>query len=932
MSSFPWKQAACSLLSAATLSAQSTGTTTADLRGQVRWAGSSAPSELRLLFKARGTRWRVVPDAQGTFIFHLLPPGAYELEVWSAGNVRLHLPDIQLHAGNTHELSLLVPPPAQAQVSVEDTLGSTGNGRTQAAWVVDSQLLTELPINRRNFADLSLVTPLATTARGPINSGAPDSGLSFAGAGPRQNNFMVDGLDNNDLGNGSSRLLMSQEAIQEFQVITNGYAAEFGRATGGVVNAVTRSGSNQTEGTLFYYLRPGALDAKSPLSGSSSSLRMHQYGASASGPILKDRLFYYVCVEGLRRSDENQVTIDPAVAAAIRSAGFDLQTGSQRTTEESLSLLAKLDYLQSSESRWGLRLLHSDQRSDDRIPWGGLRARSVGGRQDLRDTALTLTQQWIPNATLIRETKLMYTTRRNDLRALDDDRTVQVDIQGVASFGTQRLTPQATRTTYLQLVDTTTKVLGDHTLKAGIDWLNTYNRGSVENNYAGYYLFQALPGLPPQYYPFQNGYFPVAFVQAFGDPFTSFRTDNQSAFLQDEWRPRQDLLLRFGVRYDRERIPAFTDTADYQALGNTVGAYSELFKTQRDWTSSRWSPRFSFSWQAAQAWRFFGGFGSFMGQTNLSPIFGIRTTNGSQGYGILLTALDTNTPYQAWLNPDHRYTSDPGGLPRSLVIPGSHEAPMSRQLNLGVEWKPRPDLTLTLDILRSQGSHLMNMRDVNPYVNLTQRINPAYSSIYRIDDSGASRYSGQGLTVDWRPSSRARFQASYCHSQAEDNVTDWATSLAPQNPLDPDTEWGASSQDQRHRILVSAVLSSGDAGGPWRRNWTLGLQVSMGSGRPYTQLAGLDLNLNGDGSSDRPAGVGRNSENLPWSRRVDLRISRGFAWATVQGEASLDVFNLFNHANVTEVQNTLNSDTPAYGTPTDYEAMRQVQCGVRFKY
>lgn len=943
MISNPWRQALFGLVSAATLSAQSTGTTTADLLGSLRGTEPSVLTEVRLLCKARGTRWAVRPDSRGGFAFHLLPPGAYELEVWSAGSLRLHLADLQLHTGTTHELSLPVPPPAQAQVCVEAALGSAGEIRTQAAWVVDSQLLADLPINRRDFADLSLVTPMTTKTRGPINAGAPDSGLSFAGAGPRQNNFMVDGLDNNDLGNGNSRLLMSMEAIQEFQVVANGYAAELGRATGGVINAVTKSGSNQTEGTLFYYLRPGGLDAKSPLAGSSSHFRMHQYGASASGPILKDRIFYFVCAEGLKLADENQVTIDPAVASAIRNAGFNLDTGSQVATEKNHSILAKLDYVQSPESRWGLRLLHSNQRNDSLIPWGGLKARSVGGRQDLRDTAVTLTNQWVPNTTLIRESKLMYTTRRNDIRPLDEDRTVQVDIQGAASFGTQRLTPQATRTTYLQLADTSTLLLGDHTLKGGIDWLNTRNRGSVENNYAGYYLFQAVPGLPSSLYPFQNGYFPVAFAQAFGDPSTDFSTDYQSAFIQDEWRPRQDLLIRLGIRYDRERIPTFTDTADYQTLGSAGAgtSYPRLFQTQRDWTSSRWSPRFSFSWQATQSWRCFGGFGTFMGQTNLAPVFGMRNINGIQGYGIVLTALDANpfdpamigmNPTMAWNQLDHRFAADPGIFPKSLVLPGSHEAPVSRQWNIGVEWKPRPDLTLTLDLLRSEGSHLMNMRDVNPYVNLTQRVIPEYSCIYRVDDSGTSRYSGQSITADWRPSPRARLQLSYCHSRAEDNVTDWATSLAPQDPLNPAGEWGPSSQDQRHRILVSAVLNTRDASSLWLRNWTLGFQASMGSGRPYTKLAGTDLNYNGDGSSDRPAGVGRNSENLPWSRRVDLRITRGFAWANIQGEASLDVFNLFNHANVTDVQNTLSSNTPAYGTPTDYDAMRQLQLGLRFRY
>jgi len=574
----------------------------------------------------------------GTFVFQLLPPGIYDLEVWSEGSTRLQLKALRFHAGSTHELSLPIPRAAGAEVSVEAPLGSSGEARTQAAWVVDSQLLSDLPINRRNYADLSLVTPMAAVARGPIDAGTPDSGLSLAGAGPRQNNFMVDGLDNNDMGNGSTRLLMSQEAIQEFQVITSGYSAEFGRATGGVINAVTRSGSNRPGGSLFYYLRPGGLDASSPLGGTGSGYRMHQFGASASGPLLKDRLFYFICAEGLRRSEDHPTTIDPTVADAIRSAGFALETGSQRATEKDHSILAKLDFLPDAENRLGLRLLHSRQESDDLIPWGGLKARSAGGSRELRDSAVALSHQWTPNAVLIRETRLMRTTRQNDVRPLDADGTVQVDIQGAASFGTQRLTPQSSSTTYLQLTDTSTLALGSHTLKGGIDLISARNSGYARNNYAGYHLFQAA-GPFSALQAFQVG-FPVAFVQAFGDPYTRFRTDHQSAFLQDEWRPGQDFMLRLGVRYDRERIPEFADTDAYRALAGTPGPQAALFQTQRDWTSARWSPRLSFSWQATQAWRLFGGFGTFTGQTNLSPVLGMRTTNGAQGYGIILTALD----------------------------------------------------------------------------------------------------------------------------------------------------------------------------------------------------------------------------------------------------------------------------------------------------
>nr|WP_320131805.1 TonB-dependent receptor [uncultured Holophaga sp.] len=919
------------------LAAQSTGSTTADLR--VILAPWPTPGlSLRLVSPERGQCWVLRPDQQGRAEFRLLPPGTYTLEVDAGEGRRLRVEGLTLSLGNTRELRL--PPPATAEVPVEE--GMVGAPGT---WSLDLPALEGLPASRRNYTGLSLTTPLAAMGRGPTNPGAPDSGLSLAGAGPRQNSFLVDGLDNNDLGNGNSRLLVSQSAIQAFQVLPGGYSAELGRATGGVVNAILKTGTNRTEGSVFDSFSPGSLDARSPLAGS-THFWMHQYGLSTSGPILKDRLFYFACAERLDRSATRTVNIDPAVATSIRGAGFNLETGDLESRDASTSALLKLDWIPSPDNRWSARFMGSRRGNDSLIPWGGLKARSTGGRQDTRDLAAALTWQWIPSPELLRESRFMLTDRRDRLVALDGDRTVQVDLQGMASFGTQRLTPQDLRTRYLQWSDATTLVRGAHTLKAGVDWINTLNQGRAENNSTGYYLFQAIPtyGLSSSLASFLAGA-PVAYVQSFGDSSTRFSTDLQSLYVQDEWRPAPPWTLQLGLRYDRERIPTFEDTPDYQALGGTTSsrledgavAYSSLFRVQRNWTSARFSPRVSFTWEPTPRWKLHGGFGTFSGSTNLSPVFGLRTTNGLRGYGILQTILDANPygPMTAWAQPGHRYSTAPEGVAHSLVIPGSHQSPVSRQQSLGLTWLAAPAWQLSLDLLHTKGSHLLNVRDVNAFVLSTaglRRVDTRYSSIYRVDDSGASRYWAQTLGCTWTPATGTRIQASYCHSSARDNYNDWTGALAPENTFDPSSEWGPSFQDQRHRFLVDALWSGPETGNPWVRGWQVGARATLGSGRPYSRLAGSDLNNNGDGASDRVPGYGRNSEQLPWSRRIDLRLTRTFQASQVRWEASLDIFNLLNHANVTEVQNVAGSDSPPYGTPTDYEGMRQFQFGLRASY
>ncbi|MDP2875755.1 MAG: hypothetical protein Q8O00_06185, partial [Holophaga sp.] len=184
----------------------------------------------------------------------------------------------------------------------------------------------------------------------------------------------------------------------------------------------------------------------------------------------------------------------------------------------------------------------------------------------------------------------------------------------------------------------------------------------------------------------------------------------------------------------------------------------------------------------------------------------------------------------------------------------------------------------------------------------------------------------------WMVSSHQNWQASYTLSKAEDNVTDWAFTLPPQNTFDPTTEMGPAFQDQRHRFLFSGILRSSAERSPWARNWTLAVIARIASGRPYSQLQGYDRNQDGDPAGDRPVGVGRNSETTPWTRNVDLRVSRAFRTGKARTDVLLDLFNFFNTTNVIEVQNNQSSQTPAYGTHVRFAPMRQIQLGVRVSF
>ena len=957
----------CLLALPAHLGAQSTGPTTADLSMRVQTPGAQAivGARIHLRQEATGAARSLAAGQQGQVAFRLLPVGAYTLRVEAPGYHGREYRNLVLNLGTTHFLDVVLFPEGQAKVEVLGEDSSLDLQRSQPAAILDASSLADLPIARRNFVELSLVTPFAATARVPINAGAPDSGLSFGGASARQNTFLIDGLDANDRGNGNLRSGFSQEAIQEFQVIAAMASAEYGRALGGTLNAITKRGTNRAEGSLFYFQRPGQWESRAPGGQSQADLRQQQFGATVGGPLMQDRWFYFVAAERLDLRNQNIVNIDPQVAQAIRAAGFSLATGSLPTREQATSLFARLDFGQSASSQWSFSVARSTEENDNEIPWGGVVARSSGGARATANLALTLAHQWQPSRDLIHEVRLLHTTRDNRLRSLDDRQTVQVELQGTATFGTQRLTPQDTLTTYQQLVDTLTWSLGAHTWKAGVDLLATNNRGAARQNFAGYYVFAALPPLgintsleaflAPN--PFGGIGLPAAFVQAFGSAETRFRTDAQSAFLQDEWQLHPRFLLRLGLRYERERIPGFQEVADYTALAHppatvdpTWGpvrlpdgpyAYSALLSPAKDWSGSHLLPRLSFTWQATKDLRLFGAAGAYAGSTNLAPVFGSRLINGRDEVGVMRSVLDPimQGPWISWASADglaaeRRYASPPPGM-RVLAIPGEYHLPLQRQQSLGADWALLPGMRVSLDLLQGKAEGLMNVRDVNAYVTyggLQRRPDLRYGSIYRTDGSGESRFRSTTLGWSWSVDSSQTWRASYSLSKAEDNVTDWAFTLPPQATFDPAGEWGPAFQDQRHRLLVSGIFVTRASLGPWLRNWTLALSGRIASGRPYSQLVGYDRNQDGDPAADRPVGVGRNSETTPWTRNLDVRIARAFTVGLIRYEVLLDVFNFFNAVNVVEVQNNLSSQTPVFGTRLRVGPMRQAQLGARIRF
>src|SRR2546428_3374349 len=262
-------------------------------------------------------------DGAGRYLIPLLPPGEYEVLISAHGYKRELRQRIKLAVGQELVIDVTLSPgdiASQVNVLAEATTVNTTSAAMSG--LVNDKQIRDLPLNGRSFQQLALlqtgVTPALAAGSDVVGGRTPK--ISVNGARPEQNNFLLDGTDINNVYNktpGSvGGVLLGVDAVLEFQVLTNAYSAEFGRSAGGVINAVTRSGTNNFHGSLFEFHRNSALDARNffdPADKEIPAFKRNQFGGAIGGPIRKDKTFFFAAYEGLiERVGGNRASSLPA--------------------------------------------------------------------------------------------------------------------------------------------------------------------------------------------------------------------------------------------------------------------------------------------------------------------------------------------------------------------------------------------------------------------------------------------------------------------------------------------------------------------------------------------------------------------------------------------------------------------------------------------
>jgi Carboxypeptidase regulatory-like domain/TonB dependent receptor-like, beta-barrel len=943
----------------------------------------------------------VVTGEDGRFIAPALPPGRYRITAELASFAVASREDVALQLGQSVAMEFILKlAQTEEVVTVEGQSPLVDVHDASVSEVVGGHQIDGLPINGRNFISFAVITPGVTMDNTPQQGASATSGLSFAGQRARSNNIMVDGLDNNDPAVGSVRAVFSQEAIREFQVLTNSYSAEFGKASGGVVNIVTKSGTNDFHGNLFGYFRDRSLNARDhfeqfdvfgdPVDLEKSPFRQYQYGATLGGPVKRARTFFFSSFERLDQAASNLVTITESAADVLNRAGFPVTTGANPYDVKQTQFLTKIDHQWNPNASMVVRGNYSDITNENVEPFGGLVARSRGAVRLVTDYSFSASQTNVLSTRWLNEARVQYARQDQDIDSLDpicggpctdvNQGGPTLEVTGFASVGRQRFTPQPRLSDRIQVVDTVSFFAGRHQVKAGFDFNWIKNRDALPLHFGGRYIFAALPFIPgvtPRAISAIEAVdlgLPAAYIQGFGDPNTRYTYKDLSVFVQDEWRLSRQVTIKPGLRYQKQFFPGVQyDVSDLNGDRLRYGFPQD---------SNNVAPRVSISVDPRGNGRtaVHGSYGMFYDNHITSVVLITDAIDGTaDGVRTLAARFPLPVVLAAWRAPGHRLseaqvTSMIGDFPSTVISldPGL-DTPYAHQAAVGIEQAIGQSYALSVNVLYARGRNQLGTIDYNPVVpalGAGRRPNDiggragTSASVLQYTDFGETWYRGLTLSLQKRYSKGSQLLVSYTLSKSEDNSTDFQSAFIPQenglgrNPsdreglptgFDPDLERGPAVWDQRHRLVASGIYVLPGA-------VHVSAIATLASGRPFTALAGADLNGDGNGGAAPPdrarrdpadiaTSVGRNSERLPRQITIDLRISKKFQLGkSLNVEPIFDAFNLLNRTNYAEVNNIFGAGafpaSPArdaqgrvtYGLFTQAQPPRQIQFAAKLTF
>ncbi len=471
----------------------------AQLNGSVRDEGGGVIAKAAIALREVDTNlvYTAATNESGFYVLPNLPPGRYELKIAYTGFSNYTQTGIVLTVGQNATLDVVLKVASKGeQIVVTTEVQPIEPTKTEISQVVDTKQIESLPISGRLFTDFALLSPGVavghTSAQSPFTDPTVIR-ISFGGQRDLNNAVTVDGADDINTANGSQRATPSQEAVSEFRVVNNSFGAEYGRALGGIVNIVTKSGTNEMHGSAYDYLQNNATNARSILTlPGFNTLRQNQFGATLGGPIQKDKTFFFINYEGQRRAQSPTypgllfAPIDASVAGLFPSGFTNLQAinavkQNLGIPAENLSILktndidngfVKVDHQLNDANRISVRYSIQDATAlnllvGETLDGGGIGAPSAGRNGLTRDQALVGTWNSSIKPTLVNSVLFQWARRNYGFPGVTGQ--PNLDVPNLLSFGHNFGAFDRYNESRVQFSDTLTWVKGKHNAKFGFD-------------------------------------------------------------------------------------------------------------------------------------------------------------------------------------------------------------------------------------------------------------------------------------------------------------------------------------------------------------------------------------------------------------------------------------------------------------------------------
>jgi hypothetical protein len=906
--------------------------------------------------KATNLSRTTVTNDEGVYVFSSLPVGEYEVDVNSGGFKKLKITSIILNVGQTLTAS------AQLEVAnvtetteLIGTLPLIDTNTSEVDWVINEREIENLPLNGRNFLELALLVPGNAPAPNFDPTKANTLVISSAGQLGRGGNVMIDGTDNNDDVVGGSLINISQDAVQEFQIATNRFSAEYGRSASSVINVVTKGGTNEVRGSISFFERdrrlqalPATFDRANP----TPPFDRQQYSFTLGAPVIKNKLFAFGAFEyrdqdgaalvGIRDVANRRITRGFA-PAPLRDALFN----------------SRVDYIPNDKNSFNFRYSFEDLKATDASkldrPLG-----SASYLQNLKNRfhsfqgalASTLSPRMVNN----------FSFSVNNFENATNPATqgIQYTFPSILDGSSFRV-PQGTKQNRLQFSNTLSMIAGNHILKFGGEFqrvdsslfLGVFRQGRIE-------FVQDFADFD------RNGdgqindadlLFAVTLRSQFPERDLNLGdVDNNyfAFFAQDDWRVTNNLTLNLGLRYEAD-----TNVKNNSGYGDRNPLVAPFYRGERKADYNNFAPRVGFNY-AVDSGKFsiHGGYGIYYDRVTLEIITLERGLDGralpiAVRAGNALTApngqpifLDPNGRFLPFAptvaNPFSGFVLPGAGASGINIIDNDLQNPMIQQSNLGVQWEFADGYVARADYLHNFGTHFIIGRTVgtvfNPVVGGQDRV-------VNLESSVNFKYDGLLLSVEKRFANRFGFRAAYTLSKAFNYANDDQIpfSNGPVNPNDLRLEYGPTPNDQRHRFTAAGTFEM-----PY--GFRLSPILTLASGVPMdillpggaSRIPQLQRNAGGrifknagelnDFIRQINASGGVNGAPLPLApanarfndnfSSLDVRLSKVFTFKEkFRLEPIVEVFNLFNTTNILGVSNTNYSGfgnvlgTPGFGQP-----------------